>query len=81
MNTWDHSWVRKACDTGIIKQVEESINPNYEQGDEISGHAGVTSGASGAFGELTLSNAESIAIKPKVQVMSTILEPEKKRRS
>ena len=78
MNTWDHSGVRKACDTGIIKQVEESITPNYEQGDEISGHAGVTSGASGAFGELTLANAESIAIKPKVQVGSP--EPEKKRR-
>ena len=78
MNTWDHSGVRKACDTGIIKQVEESITPNYEQGDEISGHAGVTSGASGAFGELTLANAESIAIKPKVQVVSP--EPEKKRR-
>jgi len=28
VNTWDHSWVRKACDTGIIKQVEESITPN-----------------------------------------------------
>ncbi len=78
MNTWDHSGVRKACDTGIIKQVEESITPNYEQGDEISGHAGVTSGASGAFGELILANAESIAIKPKVQVGSP--EPEKKRR-
>jgi hypothetical protein len=35
--------VRKACDTGIIKQVEESITPNYEQGDEIPGHAGVAS--------------------------------------
>jgi hypothetical protein len=80
VNTWDHSWVRKACDTGIIKRVQESITPNYEQGDEIFGYVGVASGASGAFGELTLANAESIAIKPNVQVMSTILELEKKRR-
>lgn len=44
MNTWDHSGVRKARDTGIIEQVEESITPDYEKGDEMSRQAGVTSG-------------------------------------
>ena len=51
--------------SGVIKQVGEGVPSDFKQGDEVYGQAGVTSGGSGAFAELALANAESIAHKPK----------------
>jgi alcohol dehydrogenase len=52
--------------SGIIKEVGEGVSPSeFKQGDEVYGQAGVVSGGSGAFAEMALANAESIAYKPK----------------
>jgi len=51
--------------SGIIKQVGEETSSDFKQGDEVYGQAGVPSGGSGAFSELALANATSIAQKPK----------------
>ena len=51
--------------SGVIKQVGEGVPSDFKQGIEVYGQAGVTSGGSGAFAELALANAESIAHKPK----------------
>src|SRR5512133_2784018 len=52
--------------SGIIKQIGEGVSPSkFKQGDEVYGQAGVVSGGSGAFAEMALANAESIAYKPK----------------
>ena len=51
--------------SGVIKQVGEDVSSDFKQGDEVYGQAGVTSGGSGAFSELALANATSIAHKPK----------------
>jgi alcohol dehydrogenase len=51
--------------SGIIKQIGEDISSNYKQGDEVYGQASVTNGGSGAFAEITLTNIENIALKPK----------------
>jgi alcohol dehydrogenase len=51
--------------SGIINQVGEETSTDFKQGDEVYGQAGVPSGGSGAFSELALANATSIAQKPK----------------
>jgi alcohol dehydrogenase len=51
--------------SGIIKQVGEDISSDFSQGDEVYGQAGVPSGGSGAFSEMALASATSIAHKPK----------------
>jgi alcohol dehydrogenase len=51
--------------SGVIKQVGEDVSSDFKQGDEVYGQAGVPSGGSGAFSELALANATSIAHKPK----------------
>jgi alcohol dehydrogenase len=52
--------------SGVIKQVGEGVSPSdFKQGDEVYGQAGVVSGGSGAFAELTLANKDSISHKPK----------------
>ncbi len=56
---------------GIIKQVEEEvgqkedIDGDFKKGDEVYGQASVTSGGSGAFAEMAITNVESIARAPK----------------
>ena len=51
--------------SGVIKQVGEDVSSDFKQGDEVYGQTGVPSGGSGAFSELALANATSIAHKPK----------------
>ena len=51
--------------SGVIKQVGEDVSSDFKQGDEVYGQAGIPSGGSGAFSELALANATSIAHKPK----------------
>jgi len=51
--------------SGVIKQVGEGVSPDFKQGDEVYGQAGVTNGGSGAFAEIALANIETIANKPK----------------
>jgi alcohol dehydrogenase len=51
--------------SGVIKQVGEDASSDFSQGDEVYGQAGVPSGGSGAFPEMALAGATSIAHKPK----------------
>jgi alcohol dehydrogenase len=59
--------------SGAVKQVGEGkevgqkqgIEWEFKQGDEVYGQASVTSGGSGAFAELAITNIESIAHAPK----------------
>src|SRR5215208_7699994 len=51
--------------SGVIIQVGEDVSSDLKQGNEVYGQAGVPSGGSGAFSELALANATSIAHKPK----------------
>jgi alcohol dehydrogenase len=59
--------------SGAVKQVGEGkevgqkqgIEWEFKQGDEVYGQASVTSGGSGAFAELAITNIESIAHSPK----------------
>ncbi len=51
--------------SGVIKQVGEGVSLDFKQGDEVYGQAGVINGGSGAFAEMALAKAESIANKPK----------------
>jgi alcohol dehydrogenase len=52
--------------SGVIKQVGEGGSASdFKQGDEVYGQAGVINGGSGAFAEMALANAKSIAHKPK----------------
>jgi alcohol dehydrogenase len=51
--------------SGVIKQVGEDVSSDFSQGDEVYGQAGVPSGGSGAFSEMSLASATSIAHKPK----------------
>ncbi len=54
--------------SGVVQQaIEEGENP-YEvlrQGDEVYGQAAVPSGGSGAFAQMAIANADSVAPKPK----------------
>jgi alcohol dehydrogenase len=51
--------------SGVIKQVGEDVSSDFSQGDEVYGQAGVPSGGSGTFSEMSLASATSIAHKPK----------------
>jgi alcohol dehydrogenase len=51
--------------SGVIKQAGEDVSSDFSQGDEVYGQAGVPSGGSGAFSEMALASATSIAHKPK----------------
>ena len=50
--------------SGVIEKVGEDVS-DFKQGDEVYGQAGVIRGGSGAFAEIALANADSIAYKPK----------------
>ncbi len=49
--------------SGIIKEKGEGVL-NFNQGDEVYGQASIASGGSGAFSEMALANADTIAHKP-----------------
>ena len=51
--------------SGVIKQVGEDVSSDFKQGNGVYGQAGVPSGGSGAFSEVALASAISIAHKPK----------------
>ena len=51
--------------SGVVKQVGEDVSSDFNQGNEVCGQAGVPIGGSGAFSDVALTNATSIAHKPK----------------
>ena len=51
--------------SGVIEKVGEGV-PDFKQNDEVYGQAAVTRGGSGAFAEIALANADTIAHKPKI---------------
>jgi alcohol dehydrogenase len=51
--------------SGVIKEVGEDVSSDFNQGDEVYGQAGVPTGGSGAFSDVALTTATSIAHKPK----------------
>lgn len=53
---WDFS--------GIIEKVGEGVS-DFKQGDEVYGQASELTGGSGAFAEMALATADSVAHKPK----------------
>jgi alcohol dehydrogenase len=50
--------------SGVIEKVGEGVS-EFRQGDEVYGQASLMSGGSGAFAEMALANADTIAHKPK----------------
>src|ERR671924_268721 len=50
--------------SGLIEKVGDGVS-DFKQGDEVYGRAAVIEGGSGAFAEMALANADSIAHKPK----------------
>jgi alcohol dehydrogenase len=50
--------------SGVIEKIAEGIS-DFKQGDEVYGQASVIRGGSGAFAEMALANADTIAHKPK----------------
>jgi len=50
--------------SGVIEKVGQGVS-DFRQGDEVYGQASLLSGGSGAFAEMALANADSIAHKPK----------------
>lgn len=50
--------------SGIIKEVGNGV-AGFKQGDEVYGQASVVTGGSGAFAEMALAPAQTIAYKPK----------------
>jgi len=50
--------------SGIIEKVGQGVS-EFRQGDEVYGQASLMSGGSGAFAEMALANADTIAHKPK----------------
>ena len=50
--------------SGVIKQVGEGVSA-FKQGEEVYGQASVVTGGSGAFAEMALTKADSIAHKPR----------------
>jgi alcohol dehydrogenase len=50
--------------SGLIEKVGDGVS-DFRQGDEVYGRAAVIEGGSGAFAEMALANADSIAHKPK----------------
>lgn len=51
--------------SGVIEKVGEGV-PDFKQNDEVYGQAAVIRGGSGAFAEIALANADTIAHKPKI---------------
>jgi alcohol dehydrogenase len=52
--------------SGVIEKVGEGgSSSNLKQGDEVYGHAGAFAGGSGAFAEMALAKADTIAHKPR----------------
>jgi alcohol dehydrogenase len=52
--------------SGIINKIGEGVSSSdFKEGDEVYGQASVWTGGSGAFAEMALVNAESIAHKPE----------------
>jgi alcohol dehydrogenase len=59
--------------SGVIEKVGERVSSSssstsvadLKQGDEVYGHAGVMAGGSGAFAEMALAKADTIAHKPR----------------
>ena len=51
--------------SGVVKQVGEDVSSDFNRGDEVYGQAGVPTGGSGAFSDVALATATSIAHKPK----------------
>jgi NADPH:quinone reductase-like Zn-dependent oxidoreductase len=50
--------------SGVIEKVGQGVS-EFRQGDEVYGQASMLSGGSGAFAEMALANADTIAHKPK----------------
>jgi alcohol dehydrogenase len=50
--------------SGVIEKVGEGVS-DFRKGDEVYGRASVTEGGSGAFAEMALASADTIAHKPK----------------
>jgi NADPH:quinone reductase-like Zn-dependent oxidoreductase len=50
--------------SGVIKQVGEGVSA-FKQGEEVYGQAAVSTGGSGAFAEIALAKADTIAHKPR----------------
>ncbi|HEU0143930.1 MAG TPA: NADP-dependent oxidoreductase, partial [Nitrososphaera sp.] len=50
--------------SGVIEKVGQGVS-EFRQGDEVYGQASLLSGGSGAFAEMALANADTIAHKPK----------------
>jgi alcohol dehydrogenase len=51
--------------SGVIEKLGEGASSDFKQGDEVFGQAGVLTGGSGAFAEMALANADTIAHKPR----------------
>lgn len=51
--------------SGVIREIGQGVSSDFKQGDEVYGQAAVIKGGSGAFAEMAISTAESIAHKPK----------------
>ena len=51
--------------SGVIEKVGEGVF-DFKQNDEVYGQAAVIRGGSGAFAEMALANADTIAHKPKI---------------
>ena len=51
--------------SGVIKQIEENVSSEFNQGDEVYGQASALRGGSGAFAESALADKDTIAHKPK----------------
>ncbi len=50
--------------SGIVEKVGQGVS-DFRQGDDVYGQASILSGGSGAFAEMALANANTIARKPK----------------
>src|SRR5215217_5139808 len=50
--------------SGVIEKVGQGVS-EFRQGDDVYGQASLMSGGSGAFAEMALANADTIAHKPK----------------
>jgi alcohol dehydrogenase len=50
--------------SGVIEKVGQGVS-QFRQGDEVYGQDSIMSGGSGAFAEMALANADTIAHKPK----------------
>jgi NADPH:quinone reductase-like Zn-dependent oxidoreductase len=50
---------------GVVEKIGGSVASDLKQGDEVYGQAGVLMGGSGAFAEMALAKADTIAHKPR----------------